>query len=179
MPRLPDPINDEDIFDVIYLAGVRSPGVVKISGHKRKIDWDIQQVKGQKRANMNLKGIPLVEFTCEFTLTDAEDWAQWPAFLDLINSTVSGPKPKALDISHPDLVEQDIKSVVKAETQGTKHDGKGGQVKVVVFQEYGPPIPKGGSPTASTTGKPEKDPNAAAKAELAALTEQYKNTPWG
>lgn len=178
MPRLINPIEDEDLYDVITLGGVRSPGIVKISGHKRKVDWDIKQAKGQKRATTELKAIPLVEFTCEFALTDADDWEKWPAFLELINSTVAGPKPKALDIYHPDLAEQDIKSVVKAETQGTKHDGKGGQSKVVVFQEYGPPTPKGGAPTASKV-KPENDPNAAAKAELAALTAQYQRTPWG
>ncbi len=177
MPRLPDPLNDEEIFDHVVLSGVRSPGVVKISGHKRKAEWDIKQVKGQKRATMELKAIPLVEFTCEFFLADKEDFAAWPAFLDLVNSTIAGPKPKALDIYHPDLAEQDIKSVVKAETQGTKHDGKGGQSKVVVFQEYGPPAAKGGSPTASKAKGP--DPDAAAKAELAALTAQYLATPWG
>ncbi len=159
---------------------MRSPGVVKLSGHKRKVEWDVKQAKGQKRASTELKAIPLVEFTCEFFLADEEDFAEWPAFLDLINSTVAGPKPTALDIYHPDLAEQDINSVVKGETQGTKHDGKGGQTKVVVFQEYGAPTPKGGSPSASkSTAKKENDPNAAALAELAALKKKNEETPWG
>lgn len=182
MPRLPDPVDDEEIFDHIKLAGVLSPGVVTISGHDRKVDWDNKQAKGQKRATSELKGIPLVEFTCDFYLADQEERAEWPAFLDLINSTVAGPTPKALDIYHPDLAEQDIKSVVKVKTVGTKHDGKGGVNKVVIFQEYGPPTPKGGSPSGSSSSKRETDktdPNAAAKAELAALTAQYQNTPWG
>lgn len=183
MPRLASPLEDEDLFDHITLGGVTSPGVVKITGHKRRINWDVKTAKGQKGASTELKDIPPIEFTCEFFLADDEDFADWPSFLDLINSTVADATPKALDIYHPDLAEQDIKSVVKAETEGTKHDGRGGQIKIVKFQEYAPPKPKGGSPSGSSAdgkrAKEKNDPNAAAKAELAGLVAQYQNTPWG
>lgn len=185
MPRLPNVLDDEDLFDHVILAGVRSPGIVKISGHNRKVDWDVKVAPGNKGASTELKGIPPVEFTCEFTLTDDEDFVDWSDFLDLINSTVAGATPKALDIYHPDLAEQNIKSVVKAGTEGTKHDGKGGQIKVVRFQEYAPPKPKSGSLSGSSSNadskreREKRDPNEKAKQELAGLLDQYQNTPWG
>lgn len=172
MPREPDPINDPELYDSIELGGASSPGVVKLSGHDRKINWDVKAGAGQAGASTTLKDVPLIEFSAAFYLADGEEIGQWPAFRDLINSTISGAQPKALDVYHPDLATNKIKSVVLSSFGGVVHDGKGGQTITVKFQEYSPPKPKGGSP------KP-KDPNAAANAELAALTRQYAATPWG
>jgi hypothetical protein len=186
MPREPNPLDDEPLYDGIILGGVQSPGKCTLSGHDRKINWDVKAGAGQSGATTTLKDIPPIEFTCTFYLLrddsqGIDDLIDWPAFRELINSTVSGPKPKALDIYHPDLAANDIKSVVKASIGGVVHDGKGGQTIVVKFQEYKPPKPKGGSPNGSKTkGKlpAPPDPDAEAKAQLAALTAQYQNTPW-
>ncbi len=177
---MPNPLDDPELYDTIMLAGVDSPGVVKsITGHDRKVNWDVKTAKGQKGATTEFKDMPPVEFSVEIYLSDREDFEAWYAFLDLIDSTIAGPKPKALDIYHPDLHEQGIISVVKAGIVGTKHDGKGGQTKVVKFQEYSPPKPKGGSPNGSKREKEIVDPNERAKAELAKLVAEYNNTPWG
>lgn len=177
MPREVDPINDPELFDKIDLAGSLSPGVVTLTGHDRKINWDIKDGQGQTGASLDLKNIPIVEFTATFYLADEEEIGQWPAFREVINSSVSGARPTALDIYHPDLANNKIKSVVLANFGGCVHDKKGGQTHAVKFQVYAPPKPKAGSPSGSKKKGP--DPNAAANAELAALTEQYKNTPWG
>ncbi len=185
---MPNPIDDEELYEGIVLAGVRSPGKVTLSGHDRVVNWDIKDGSGQSGATMTRKGEKPIEFTATFYLVQdvaqgIDDFAAWPAFLDLINSTVSGKTPKALDIYHPDLASNDIKSVVKSTVGGTAHDGKGGQTIAVKLMEYRPPKPAGGSPSGSAT-KPKKvgtapDPNAEAKAELARLTAQYTATPWG
>ena len=177
MPREPDPINDEELFDSIELAGARSPGVIKsISGHERKINWDVKEGSGQKGASSTLKSIPLRTVTVVFDLADFDDIGGWPAFRALCLSTINGAKPKALDIYHPDLSVVEIRSVVLASMGGPVHDGKGGQTITVQFQEYCPPKPAGGTANGS---KKKNDPNAAANAELAALTAQYRATPWG
>ncbi len=177
MPREVNPLEDPELFDKVDLGGLLSPGVVKITGHDRKINWDVKAGKGQSGASSTLKDIPLGTFTCAFYLADEADIAEWPAFRELINSTVSGTTPKALDVFHPDLANNKFRSVVLANFKGCVHDGKGGQTHSVEFQEYCPPKPKGGSPSGSKKTGP--DPNAAAKAELAALTAQYAATPWG
>lgn len=184
MPRMPNPLDDPDLYDAIVLGGLRSPGVVvRISGHDRKVGWDVKTAKGQKGAATTLKDIPPAEVEVEIFLADRGEFAAWDEFKAMIDSTVAGPTPKALDVYHPDLAEQEITSVVKAGTVGTKHDGKGGQTKIFRLQEYSPPKPKTGTVSgASTNGKREReavDPNAAAKAELAKLTAEYAATPWG
>ncbi len=238
MAREPNPIDDEELFNAIVLGGVRSPGKVTLSGHDRKVGWDVKSAAGQNGSQVTLKEIPAIEFTATFYLVRDEaqgidDFAAWPAFRDLINSTVTpgkmtpggslspayladvnaqrdradalapaekaarlrdlsaqvaaaqaavAPKPSAnfhaLDIYHPDLASNDIKSVLKALIGGTVHDGKGGQTITVKFQEYRPPVSIGGSPSGSRTSQSTTDPNAEANAEIARLTAQYQATPW-
>lgn len=175
---MPNPIDNEELYNAIVLGGVSSPGVVKLSGHNRKANWDVKSTDGQKGASTTLKDIPPIAFDAEFTLTDIADFDAWEAFRDLIKSTISGQKPRALDIYHPDLAENDVNSVCQATIGGREHDGKGGQKIKVTFQEYRPPAPAGGSPKGAASKNPNKtDPDADALAELQRLVDQYKGVP--
>lgn len=177
---MPNVVDNEDLYNAVVLAGMTSPGKVTLSGHDRQVVWDVKLGPSLNGATTTLKGIPPIAFSAEFYLLKdpaqgIDDFAQWPAFLSLINSTVAGPKPKALDIYHPDLASNDIKSVVKAQVGGTTYDGKGGAKIVVKFQEYRIPRSQGGTPAGSQKGGP--DPNAPLKAEVARLTTRYQQTP--
>lgn len=172
-------LDNEDLYDSIDLGGVRSPGVVSISGHTSKENWDVKDGAGQNGASMTRKGRKPCVFQCSFYLADRDDFAAWPAFRAAIEATVSSKAPKAVDIYHPDLADVGIKSVVKGEVKGAEYDRKGGVTRVVEFTEYMPPKPAGGSPSgsASKAGNPAKnDPNADLKRQVAELTEEYKNT---
>lgn len=170
----PNPIDNPDLYDRIQLGGVKSPGVVTLSGHDRVIKWDVKSGPSLSGAVTSLKEVPPIEFSASFYLADADDFADWVSFQAVIESTVNGTKTKALPIYHPDLASQvpPISSVVKASVAGVVHDKQGGQTIVVKFQEYRPPKPKSTAPVG-------KDPDAALLAELKELTEQYKKTPWG
>jgi len=178
-------VQNPELYDQIELGNVESPGKVTLSGHDSEVEWDIKAGAGQNGATMTRKGRKPKEFTATFYLVkdDVEgydDFEFWDEFQALIDSTTSGKTPKALDIWHPDLERVGIKSVVKKSVGGMVHDGKGGATVVVKFIEYLPPKPAGGSPNGALRAKPKADdPNAAALAELARLTEQYKATPWG
>lgn len=176
----------ESLYDSLLAAGVRSPGKVTLSGHDRVIAWDVKEGPGQSGASMTRKGAKPVEFTATFYLVADEaqgidQVADWQAFQQVIESTVAGPKPKPVDIYHPDLAARGITSVVLSSLGGVVHDGKGGQTITVKLIEYFPPKPAGGTAAGSRAKKKTAapDPNAAAKAELAALTKKYEATPWG
>lgn len=172
-----NPIDNEDLYDTIDLGGVRSPGVVTLSGHTSKENWDVKEAGGQKGASMSRKGPKPCVFKASFYLADQEDFDAWPKFRAAIESTVSGKTPKAIDIYHPDLADVGIRSVVKGEVLGAAHDGKGGQTRVVEFTEYLPPTPAGGSPKGSKTSAQAKDdPNAELKRQVEELTQQYNDT---
>lgn len=176
-----NPLDNEDLYDAITLGGVRSPGVVTLSGHDRKIGWDIKKGPGQSGASITRTSEDPVEFTASFFLATREQIQAWPAFLDLIKSTVAGTTPKALDIYHPDLASNDIKSVVLSTIVGVKHRGNGGQDVDIKFLEYRPAKNRGGSPNGSktrTTKQKAPDPNQDLLDELSKLTNQYQNTEW-
>lgn len=174
----PNPIDDPELFDVVELGGVESPGVCKISGHDTKVNWDVKEGSGQSGATTTLKSIPPREITLTIYMADDEDFDDWPAFRDEVTSTISGPKPKAKDVYHPDLASQGITSVCQGSMGGIVHDGKGGRTVVIKLLEYKPPKPKSGTPAGSSSKKPSApDPNAAALKELADLTAQYKAVP--
>ncbi len=175
---------DVDPLDYILLGTTQSPGVVVLSGHDRKKDWDVQGAKGQTGATTNLNGDPIGQFQAEFYLADDEDFAAWESFQRLIESTTNGPKPVALPIYHPDLARNRFTEVVSGGVSGVLHDGRGGRIVQVTFLEYRPPKPK---PAAKAAAKPGQtyattdegrrtppDPNAEAKRELAGLVDEAR-----
>ena len=183
----------EDDLDVITLGEsppIRSPGRVVLSGHDRVKDWDNKKAKGQNGASSALNGDPIGEFTATFYLGGdgmgeedgdvADQFFLWDEFQRLIeSSTPAGATPRALRIYHPDLARNHFTEVVLKKMGGMVPDGKGGKTIAVQFQEHRPAKPKtpakaqGGAP--AVAGKPAKpDPNAAAKAQLAALLAEAK-----
>lgn len=183
---MPSAADNPELYESIELAGVRSPGQVTLSGHDRTIGWDIKKGPGQKGASTNRTSEDPVEFTASFYLVKDEDlgvddFAAWESFLELAKSTIAGATPKALDIYHPDLARNEIKSVVLKKVLGVVHDDTGGETHGLAFLEYLPPKKKGGAPMGSKSKSPTSagpDPDAAALAEIERLTRQYEATPW-
>ena len=177
---MPNPIDDEVLYDTILLANKRSPGQVTLSGHDRNQKWDVKDADGAGGASTTYKGEQIAQFTASFYLVKdpvlaLDEFAEWDTFATLIRSSLpSKGKPKALDIYHPDLAANDIKSVCQASIGGMTHDGKGGATVVVKFLEFRPAKKKGGSPAGSKSAAKPPDPNADLKAQVAALLEEAK-----
>jgi len=186
---MPHPVWHEDLWDKIILAGVPSPGVVKLSGHKRITGWDIKEAAGQDGATSARKGDPLGSFTATFSLCfdptlgeEQDDFERWPAFQALIESSVSGATPVALDVYHPDLERNHFVSVVKKSIGEMVLDGKGGATIAVEFTEYSPPKKKAatgasGSKSSKKSGADPNDPIAKAIEELNGLLNEGKQAP--
>lgn len=185
MSRDPNILDDPDLYEYIVLGGKRSPGIVTLSGHDRNDKWDVQAGQGNDGATTSRKGTDPAQFTASFYLSrdnslSRDDFEFWPEFRALIDSTVAGASPKALAIYHPDLAANGISAVCRASVGGFTYDEMGGATVVVKFIEYRPPKKKGGgSPNGSKPNTKKDDPNAAALAELEALTKKYQETPWG
>ena len=184
---VPNVFDNEDHYRSIVLGGVESPGQVVLTGHDRKINWDVQIQPWTQGATVRLKSRPPIEFTATFYLTydiaqNLNDFEAWPAFAKLAYSTTipttdsnGNRKFAALPIYHPDLAPNNIKQVVAASIGGLNYDGKGGAHVAIKFQEYFPLRLLVGSASAT----PKIDPNADVKATLKSFTTQYQNTPWG
>lgn len=183
--------NDYELSHIL-VGTTWSPGICKLSGHKRTLAWDVKAAKGQVGASSTLGGQPLGDFTATFTLSDDSidpdseltDFDQWEEFARLLWSTVRGAKPVALPIYHPDLADNLYTEIVLREMGEMVHDGKGGATIAVKLGEHKPPKPK---PAAKAETKPAQtyattdegrrsppDPNAAAKEELAGLLDEAR-----
>lgn len=177
------PFDLDEELSKLRLGTMLSPGVVKLSRHDRVKNWDTQKAKGQTGATDKLNGDDPGEFDALFTLMGGDgdnldgptDFDMWEDFQRLCESTVNGPKPVALPVYHPDLVRNHYTEVVLKKMGGMIHDGHGGATVTVTFKEYKPAKPKKSSKATPKPGgdvlfgPPPPDPNAAAKAELAAL----------
>jgi hypothetical protein len=167
---------DQDLsLSTVMLSLTRSPGVVVLARHDRPKRWTVKSAKGKTGASMTLEGDDPADFDATFYLSEPDHFTQWEGFQKLIEATTSTPKPFALPIYHPDLARNRITEVTNGGVGGMIHDGKGGATVKVTFKEYKPPkkkssaspTAKGSAPGGAAATKP--DPNAAAKAELAAL----------
>ena len=183
------PAEQGEELDYIVLGTTPSPGAVKLSGHDRWKNWDVQAAKGTTGASSNLNGDPIGQFTATFYLASFQDgvptgdFENWDNFRRLIESMTNGPVPIAIPIYHPDLAENGFTEVSSGGISGAVHDGKGGKTFSVKFIEYRPPKKKpsskakakpAGAPAAGggpfgPPPPPPPDPNAKAKEELAAL----------
>ncbi len=177
---MPNPIDHGELYDSVQLAGRRSPGLVTLSGHDRNQKWDVKAADGAGGASTTYKGEEIAQFTASFYLVldpvlGLDEFEEWATFAAIIRSSLPPKgKPKALDIYHPDLAANDIKSVCQASISGMVHDGKGGATVTVKFLEYRPAKKKGGTPSGSTTKATTKppDPNADLKAQVASLLDE-------
>jgi hypothetical protein len=171
------PATDPGIYDVIQFDGTASPGVVKLSGHKRDQNLDVKESDGQKGATTTWKGTKIGKFTATFSLVfdpiqQIDDFVAWDSFAEKLWATVppkSGAKPMAKDVWHPDLERNHFSSVI-LETMGEMvHDGKGGATIAVGLSEYYPPKPaKSGKAGSGASKEDPNDPLVVARKELEA-----------
>lgn len=163
----------------ILLGLAYSPGVVYLSGHNRYVNWEIQKSRGSQGATTIRGPDPPGQFEARFELSDEDpsplgDLARWEIFRKVIESTTLTPVPTALPIYHPDLVTNGYTEVSNGGIGGAIHSGKGKVSYVVKFIEYRPPKPRIIQPPVAIPGGGSQapDPNAQAKAELAALLDE-------
>lgn len=176
------PHTHPDIYRSINVNGTDSPGVVTLSGYPREQQWEEQKAKGTAGSTDLNRGRKNSGFTASFYLVDTDDLDGWDSFQRMLTDSVDGPKPKALLITHPDLLRNKVLDFVVQSIGDMTWDGKGGATIVCKFREYRPAKPKpavkaeagkaGGGAANAVAAR--TDPNAARKAELAALLEQAK-----
>jgi hypothetical protein len=171
---------ESELWDVLRVGNVRSPGVVTISGADLKYGWDAQ--KGATTSRINE---PLKRFDAEFYIVNSQDdlgiteFDLWDPFQDLLESSVAGAEPDALEVYHPVLARNHITAVTVSVIGQLVSDGRGGAKAKVSFMEYRPPKPArvggAGKVKSPNSGKTETDYAIDAKqAELKALQTEYK-----
>lgn len=179
----PNPFDNPELYR-FTLGGKTWIGDVTIANHNRDQNWDVKPAKGQDGASSSRGGEPIGSFEATFYIcngpdSEIDEFAAWDEYQAHIESTTNGATPIALPCYHADLARQRYTHVSNGGVGGMVHDGKGGATVRVKFLEYRPPkkkpVKKAESKGANPKGPNARpDPNAAAKAELAALRAQAR-----
>lgn len=173
------PFADELGWSKMYIGGMWSPGTMELSGHTRKVGWDVKQASGQDGGTSTRKGGEVPQFDADFYLVDdpvlGNDFDEWPAFQKMLEDTIRGDKPKAVPVIHPDLNRNYITEACLRSMGEMKPDGRGGASIRVGFIEFKPPKPKPAAPPEKATETEGDRRIREAQEELEGLLEEGEN----
>lgn len=171
---MPTPMQMGAVLDKTQVGTMVSPGTCRWSGHRRAEEWEIQKARGTAGATTLHGAPPIKRPVLNLHLVTEEDFDQWPAFRDYCKSLTAGSKPRAVQVLHPDLQSNDFTALTLDFVGELVYDGLGGATVQIGFIEYNPAKPKPAAKAEPAQPVPpgRPDPNAARKAELAALTSE-------
>lgn len=129
----------------------QSPGLAVVRGAEDVRMWDKRQGYGLSGALQIFRGRDLSEFDVTLTLSTDQDWADWASWRQLVARPPFGKIPKALDIWHPWLEEQEIRSCVVLKKGNWEPDGTGAFSITIRFREFRPFTISLAKPTSSAT----------------------------
>lgn len=89
-PSGPNFRTEPDGFDVIFLAGMQSPGICEVTCPK-KHDLDKKKSRGSKGGTVTSTGDPLVDFSVKFHLWETAHFDAWPGFMVAQRKTLKVP----------------------------------------------------------------------------------------
>lgn len=114
---MPNPNND--VLDVVKLAGVDSPGLAAVVGTVWVNEWDEKKGRGASEGSITFTGRKLSEFDVVIRLYDDSDWQAWDdGWAPLVLAEPDPKNPKAFEIYHPFTTMHKITSVVVTKTAG-------------------------------------------------------------
>lgn len=138
-------------LDFIVLAGQESPGIAEIVGAASPRNWEERKGYGYGGAIVVFRGVGLAKFSVKFILWTEEHWSEWEGFRlllqrppppnrnSIMRQSIYGPRPRALDIYHPILLDLGVSSVVVTELVQPVQTGHGEWTHEVKFIEYRQP----------------------------------------
>jgi hypothetical protein len=178
-----NPLLNPEAFDVIVVAGVVNPGIVRVSGAERVFDWDVKDAPGSQGSTITYRGWkPTDSITLRFEFWEREQINEfYNEFVPLFYYDAAKTAPKPVDVFHPTLNANQVNSVVTKKIGPLTPEDKQLWSVTIEVLEYRPAPKK--NATSTPKGSAGTDPaKAAAKPtvedeqdrQIAALLEQAK-----
>ena len=158
-PQPVDPITDPNAWDSVSVAGVRCPGIAKISGFDRSTNWDVKVSKGTRGGTMTLSEIPPATGKVRFMLWTAAHFQIWREQFRKLLTYSASKKTQAISIYHPSLPAVEVSAVVVSSISLETMESPGLYYIEVDFKEYLPPPKK----SITSTIKDSKEDKSKAK----------------
>lgn len=149
LDALPHWHDDPDVYDTLFLAGQRIPGVVTVKV-SRKVKIDKKSAKGKNKATITKQGLEPADVTIEIRLLDPSEFRDLQEVLELLEPVVLWKKDStsdALDIAHWVTSMRGIEAIIVEEFTGPELvDGiLTLTVKAIEFHKPAPVVTGGGS----------------------------------
>lgn len=169
-------------WDKFRIGSVRSPGVCVVGKAKRAHEWDEKRGKGVQGGTLTYQGIKLAHIPVKIMLwrtpgvtgpNDPDDFADWEAFIPLLEYDPTKQVLKALDIYYPSLPDIKVFNVVCEGIGNVTPTAPGStlyEVEIDLIQ-YAPPPPVNVTTTptgAATNAKPPSGEPAPVSADITA-----------
>jgi hypothetical protein len=162
-----NPLQDPAAFDVIVVAGVVNPGLVRVTGADRVFDWDVKDAPGSQGSTITYRGWkPTDSIQLRFEFWEQEQINDfYTNFVPLFYYDANKTAPKPVDVFHPILNANQINSVVTKKIGPLVLEDKQLYSCTIEVLEYRPAPKKNATttPKASAATDPEK---AAAKSPI-------------
>ena len=176
-----NPHDNNNLFYKLTAGDKDSPGkIVAITDCDREWVWDEKKPTKQEGVDAILHGVKRGIVAVTFWLwkdydTNIDHFELWDAFQDQLESFNSGPEARAFEVYHPVLSRQGYTELRLKKIYGQQFLPTGEALVRVDFSQHLPPREKKPVKVAASQVSPiskKVDPNAAAKAELAALVKE-------
>jgi hypothetical protein len=134
-----NPIDFPELYDVVFVGGVKSPGIVEVSTPGFKYLWDKKKGPGTKKRTVTHRGTDGMDVKLKFKLWTSEHFDAWPAYQSLFEYDPSKKNTKAIDITHPALVFLGVHNFVTENIGPIVHEGRGLYSVTIEVTEFSPP----------------------------------------
>lgn len=176
-----DPISAPQSWDVVIIAGITSPGLLKrIEGFDRKSGFQEKKGKGSIGATLTYVQKPPARGKLVFEAWTSAHFQAWQTtFLQLfLFNPAAGQSAdeQAFSISHPALDDIQLSSVVCEGVTPWKHAGKGRYVREVELIEFVPTPNTSAVQTITLTNPTPKSTMPAAGATPPTTLQKLKST---
>lgn len=166
--------------DFVDFAGIRSPGLADVIGSSSPRSWDERDSYAVAGAFLVYHGKKLSHFSIKLRLYTVADWEGWWTLYPLLSKLPRrGVAAKAIDVSHPLLAANNIRSAVVEELMQPEQTNDGEwtiEIKMIEFRA--PVIAAAKADGAQAT---PADPEDAQLAELNAIhtanDQAFESTP--
>lgn len=118
--NLPHWHDDPEVFDALFLAGQRIPGVVTVKV-SRKVKIDKKSPKGKNKATITKQGVEAAEIDITIRLLSPEDFEEMKALMPLIEPVADKKttgNDDALDIAHWATWMRNVEAIIIEDTDG-------------------------------------------------------------
>lgn len=138
-----------DPVDYILLSGERSPGIADVEGFTSPRRWDERKGYGLSGGTVIFRGIGLAAGTVSLRLFESEHFERWDTWKNLVQRPPIGTRGHAMDISHPQLDDLGVTSVVIEDVSQLEQTEDGIWTVKIRMKEFRRPVLQLQAPTGS------------------------------